>query len=173
MSAFLSRLELARAAYAAALVDARARSTPGTWRRLVRAGQNVRDAVADAEARPRGRPSIILLVDDEQETRDALREILERHGMQVVTAEHGLAALDLLRRRRVRPSAIVLDLDLPLMTGSELRRELLRDPALCRIPVVVVSGARDAEPVPDVRQLAKPVEPAALVAALAVVSRRR
>jgi CheY-like chemotaxis protein len=70
----------------------------------------------------------------------------------------------------VRPAAIVLDLDLPLMTGSELRRELLRDPVLSRIPVVVLSGASDAEPVPRVRRVDKPVEPSALVEALAGVA---
>jgi CheY-like chemotaxis protein len=166
MSAIPPRLELARAAYEAALAEARSSSTPARWRRLVRAGQNLRDARDEtAAARRRHRPSV-LLVDDEREARDALQEILERHGMRVVVAEHGLAALDLLRRRRVRPSAIVLDLDLPVMSGSELRHELLRDPSLSHIPVVVVSGSRDDHAVPAVRRLEKPVEPAALVAAL-------
>jgi hypothetical protein len=51
-------VQLARAAYAAALAAARERSTPATWRRLLRAGWNLRDALAVARARraPRGWP---------------------------------------------------------------------------------------------------------------------
>lgn len=166
MTQIPQRLQLAHAAYARALAGARQRSTPAAWRRLVRAGQNLREARAAVAAVGPGRRPSVLLVDDERDSRDAVKEILERHGMRVVVAEHGLAALELLRRRRVRPSAIVLDLDLPVMTGSELRRELLRDPSLSRIPVVVVSGSVDAEPIPEVHRLDKPVEPDALVRAL-------
>jgi CheY-like chemotaxis protein len=161
-----TRITLAEAAYARALADARARSTPAAWRRLVRAGENLRSARAEAAAGQRRRQTPILLVDDERESRDALRELLERHGHRVVTAEHGVAALDMLRRRRVRPGAIVLDLDLPHMNGHEVRQELLRDPALARIPVVVVSGSSDRSPMTDVKRVDKPVEPAALFAAL-------
>jgi CheY-like chemotaxis protein len=167
MSAIPPRVELARAAYEGALAAVRERSTAATWRRLVRAGQNLRDARSEAASPgPRRRPSV-LLVDDERDARDAVQEILERQGLRVVTAAHGLAALDLLRRRRIRPNAIVLDLDLPVMSGWELRHELLRDPSLSHIPVVVVSGTQEREHMPEVRRLEKPVEPAALMAALA------
>jgi CheY-like chemotaxis protein len=164
-----TRIELAGEAYARALAAARHRSTPQTWRRLVRAGQNLREATSAPERR--GRRGSVLLVDDEPAALQALREILESNGLRVVTAEHGLAALELLRRRRLRPSAIVLDLDLPVMNGSELRRELLRDPALAHIPVIILSGVASSEAIPHTRRLDKPIEPADLVAALAALHR--
>ena len=159
------RLELARSAYARALSAARERSTPASWRRLVRAGQNLRDVLAEQASAARASRPTVLLVDDEADARDALRQLLEHHGLRVFAVAHGQAALDLLRRQRLRPHAIVLDLELPVMTGWELRSELLRDPALARIPVIVVSGSEAPAP-PSVRRLAKPLEPAMLVDAI-------
>lgn len=160
-----NRIDLARSAYARAVSAARDRNAPATWRRLVRAGQNLRDALDEQASAVRATQLSVLLVDDDPETRDALRQLLERSGLRVFDAEHGRAALDLLRQGRLRPHAIVLDLELPVMTGWELRGELLRDPALARIPVIVVSGSQAPAP-PSVRRIDKPIEPAALVEAI-------
>lgn len=162
---FPSRVELARIAYARALGAARERPTPVAWRRLVRAGQNLRDALAEQAGVPRGARPAVLLVDADAGSRNAARTILEASGLRVVTAEHGVEALDLLRRGRLRPRTIVLDLELPVMTGWELRSALLQDPALAGIPVIVLSRSLRPAP-PAVRRLEKPFEPAALVDAI-------
>jgi hypothetical protein len=49
-----SRIELAKHAYARALAAARARNAPAVWRRLVRAGQNLRDALSEQTGVARG-----------------------------------------------------------------------------------------------------------------------
>jgi CheY-like chemotaxis protein len=81
----------------------------------------------------------ILLVEDDFDMRDALIPILEYEGHRVVGAANGREALDQLRAGP-KPSLILLDLMMPVMNGTEFRAELLRDPALASIPVVVVSA---------------------------------
>jgi len=85
----------------------------------------------------------VLIVDDERDAREALRDILEGHGYSVAEAEHGRAALDLLRCTVSPPTMILLDLFMPVMSGGELMLELKKDAALARVPVILVSTARD------------------------------
>lgn len=85
----------------------------------------------------------VLLVEDDDDTRDSLRALLEHRGWRVAVAPHGRAALDLLRSSAEPIGLIVLDLMMPVMDGWTLRQELLRDPALASIPVVIVSGVGD------------------------------
>jgi CheY-like chemotaxis protein len=61
----------------------------------------------------------------------------------VVTAEHGQAALDLLRRG-LQPRVIVLDLSMPQMDGVTFREQQLTDPMLPRCPVIVCSAVLDS-----------------------------
>ncbi len=60
-------------------------------------------------------------------------------------ATAGTGADALARARLDRPRLILLDLFMPVMDGAEFRRLQLSDPAIAAIPVVVVSGAADAE----------------------------
>jgi CheY-like chemotaxis protein len=158
----LTRRELARAAYAAALRSARVRSTAATWRRLVRAGENLRAALRD----PRVATRDVLLVHDDAGERESLRGVLEGEGLRVITAAHGPEALSVLRRRRLLPRVIVVDLEAPLVSARELRRHLQRDPRLSSIPVIVTSDADEVDPLPAARRLARPVDPGELVAAV-------
>lgn len=167
------RLQLARGSYRGALERARRRNTPTSWRRLVRAGQNLRDTEAalrrDVERRaPRPRRSV-LLVEDDRVAREALRDILSER-LDVWMAADGQTALDLLHRMRTPPAAIVLDLMLPKMNGWDLRRELEREPALARIPVLVMSACRDAG-VRAARVFEKPFDPSELLGALSKLAR--
>jgi len=98
----------------------------------------VRDSKADLP---------VLVVDDHDETRNALVRLLHLEGYVVATARDGQAALDYLRRRAV--ALIVTDLDMPRVDGWLLRRRLLDDPELAHIPVVVFS-ARAAGNLPDI-----------------------
>lgn len=82
----------------------------------------------------------VMIVEDDAFIRDDLAEILADEGYPVATAGNGAEALDLLRGGDP-PSLILLDLMMPVMDGWQLRRELLKDAALARIPIVVLSGA--------------------------------
>jgi two-component system chemotaxis response regulator CheY len=85
--------------------------------------------------------SVVMIVDDDEDIRSALRLCLERDGHEVVPCEHGRAALDRLVEGDL-PDVIVLDLMMPVMNGFELLQVLKQDPAWSRIPVVVVSANR-------------------------------
>ena len=87
----------------------------------------------------------VLIVEDDDEIREILAEMLADEGFAVTTASNGRDALDLMRSAAPRPSLVVLDLMMPVMDGWQLRREMLADPDLSSIPVVVVSGAADIE----------------------------
>ena len=81
----------------------------------------------------------ILIVDDHEDIRETLAEVLQIEGYPVATAINGLEALNYLK---AHPSVciIVLDLTMPVMNGWDFRRHQLQDPRLAQIPVVIVSG---------------------------------
>ena len=81
----------------------------------------------------------ILVVDDERSVRMMLETALRAQGYRVQSAANGREALQILRKG-LRPSAIILDLMMPVMDGWDFRGEQLRDPALKDIPVVVVTA---------------------------------
>jgi CheY-like chemotaxis protein len=164
----IDRVKLAREAYAKALGEARGRSTPHTWRRLVRAGQNLREAVSDARAAAQPRSVAaprVLLVEDDAATRDALRDILAGERIEVWTASDGEEALRLLASTQARPTVIVLDLVLPGMNGQELCERLRRIPRLADVPVLAMSGHHHVR-VHGARLFEKPFDPSDLVEAV-------
>lgn len=105
--------------------------------------------------------SVILLVEDDDDMREDLAFLLENRGYRVVTAENGQAALAVLASNE-RPCLILLDLMMPVMNGWELRAELMANPELANIPVVVVSGIADleqeAETLGAINYITKPFE---------------
>jgi CheY-like chemotaxis protein len=119
---------------------------------------------------PAGQPAdkTILIVDDDQEFRDALVEIVRREGFQVETAKSGLQALDKLRWG-LRPCVILLDLQMAVMTGWDFRTEQRRDPALAAIPVIAMTaGYWKARDIGDyAARITKPIDVKELKARLA------
>lgn len=81
----------------------------------------------------------ILIADDEPEIRDLLRLYLENEQYEVMEAEDGQQALDLLRSRK--PDLCVLDIMMPKMDGYHVLQELRKE---SNIPVVILS-AKDAD----------------------------
>jgi len=106
---------------------------------------------------PRGN-KYILIVDDDDDIRLALAEVLEDEGYQVKTAANGNEALALLRSSE-SPCMILLDLMMPVMDGWAFREHQLKDPALADIPVYVISAAGNVAgaPVPKDRFIPKPI----------------
>lgn len=85
----------------------------------------------------------VLVVEDHDNLRDGLVELLRSEGIGVEAAADGAAALAVLRNG-LRPCVIVLDLDMPVMDGYQFRREQIVDPELREIPVIVLSATADA-----------------------------
>jgi DNA-binding response OmpR family regulator len=85
---------------------------------------------------------LILVVDDDADSRTLLELALSTSGFAVETAINGRDAL--ITARRHPPRLILLDLAMPVMDGFTFRTEQLRDQALSGIPVICVSGRHDA-----------------------------
>ena len=109
--------------------------------------------------------AVILIVEDDLESRVMLATALELEGHAVVTAANG--AEGLVRARERHPCLIILDLMMPVMSGEAFRRAQLQTPDIRDIPVLVVSAHHDAPQIARDMQalgcLAKPVDFDALV----------
>jgi CheY-like chemotaxis protein len=85
----------------------------------------------------------VLLVEDDEDIRDAVAYILRREGHEVLEASHGGEALDRILAHG-QPDLILLDMNMPVMNGWELAAELKRR-ALTASPIVVLTAAHDAQ----------------------------
>ena len=98
----------------------------------------------------------VLVVEDDEQIREVLAEVLTDEGYAVETAENGRQALE--RLDGASPCVMLLDLMMPVMNGWQLLGELRADGRLDGMAVVVVSAAHDAEPLDGVRTcLRKPI----------------
>ncbi len=98
----------------------------------------------------------LLLVEDEPDIREPLRELLQDEGFEVRTANNGQDALDTLARDPL-PGIIIADLLMPVMNGIELLEKLRADPRLAAIPIVFLSASSTVAPPAGVRMVRKPV----------------
>lgn len=80
----------------------------------------------------------ILVVEDHEDNRRILRDLLTSRGYDLVEAEDGEQALTMARDRR--PDLILMDVQLPLLDGYEVTRRLKANPSLRAIPVIVVTS---------------------------------
>ena len=86
----------------------------------------------------------VLVVDDDVEGQALLKVALEADGYEVAAVSDGREALHYLRSH-AETCIVLLDLMLPAMDGAQFRAAQLRDRSLSWIPVVVMSGAIDAD----------------------------
>ena len=104
----------------------------------------------------------ILVVDDMEELRETLAEFLRDKGYSVITASNGAEALERLLSGP-RPSLVLMDLEMPMMSGWEVLASLGQNPDLASLPVIVVSGASvDIEKLAVAAHVRKPVDLAQL-----------
>ncbi|NNE93377.1 MAG: response regulator [Verrucomicrobiales bacterium] len=80
----------------------------------------------------------ILIVDDDQDSREAFGRLLNEQGWQTTLAGDGTEAIEVLRK--TRPAAILLDLHMAGMDGFEFLARVSDDEGLKSIPVIVVTG---------------------------------
>jgi CheY-like chemotaxis protein/prolyl-tRNA editing enzyme YbaK/EbsC (Cys-tRNA(Pro) deacylase) len=136
------------------------------WYRAVRPG--VGRFAAEVQ-RPRiGEEAPVLIVEDEKETNHLLCELLQREGVVCQGVEEGGKALETVKHER--PSAILLDLMLPDMSGLEMVQQLRRQGSLKRIPWIVLTALDDESARQRSRELGadayltKPLQPQTLIA---------
>jgi CheY-like chemotaxis protein len=98
----------------------------------------------------------VLVVEDEEDLREMIREALELNGYSVVTAAEGREALDHLARVE-NVCLVLLDLLMPGMNGWEFFEEVRRHPQFLSLPVVVHSSASTRAPAGVTRVLQKPL----------------
>jgi two-component system cell cycle response regulator DivK len=80
----------------------------------------------------------ILVVEDQEDNRQILRDLLANAGYQMIEAENGEQAIE--QAIKHRPDLILMDIQLPLMDGYEATRRIKADPDLKAIPIIVVTS---------------------------------
>lgn len=107
---------------------------------------------------------LVLIVEDDPDLRELVAALVGTLDVDTMTAEHGLAALELMDRRQ--PDLVVLDMKMPVMDGWAYCDRLSRRPGP-RPPILVVTAAPDvagrAEAVCAAAWLEKPFEPEELL----------
>ena len=109
----------------------------------------------------------ILVVEDQEDNRQILRDLLANAGYEMIEAEDGEQALIKVQEK---PDLILMDIQLPLLDGYEATRRIKADPALKHIPIIVVtsyalSGDEEkARAAGCEAYVAKPYSPRALLA---------
>jgi CheY-like chemotaxis protein len=98
----------------------------------------------------------VLVVEDEEELREMLREALELNGYSVATAQEGREALEAIGRIE-HVCVVLLDLLMPGMNGWDFFMQMRKRPEFASVPVVVHSSAAERAPEGVTRVLKKPV----------------
>ena len=111
----------------------------------------------------------VLVVEDDQDIREVMVEVLESRGFSVSAAHHGEEALARLQNGAA-PCLILLDLMMPVMDGWAFCEEKEKDPALAAIPIIVVSAVSTRDPrnagLRAVEHIAKPLDVGKLLASV-------
>jgi type II secretory ATPase GspE/PulE/Tfp pilus assembly ATPase PilB-like protein/CheY-like chemotaxis protein len=126
----------------------------------------------------RGRGASVLMVEDEDQLRRVMKDLLQREGYRVAEARDGIQALD--EVDRFAPDVIILDLNLPGIDGYSVLAQLRSRPATRDIPVMVLTAKGDEDNEVRVFELGaddfvtKPFRARSLTARIeAVLGRRR
>jgi CheY-like chemotaxis protein len=109
----------------------------------------------------------ILIVDDDPDIREIIEIALTAHGYSVVTARDGRECLQRVRGEE-RPALILLDLMMPDINGWTVCEQLAKDPALAKVPVVILTGNAEVrdERLGSFPIMRKPIELARLLSTI-------
>ena len=80
----------------------------------------------------------ILIIDDQEDLRGVLRDLLSGSGYAVVEAADGRDGVA--KAKSERPDLILMDIQLPLVDGYEATRQIKADPTLAKTPIIAVSS---------------------------------
>lgn len=81
---------------------------------------------------------LILHVEDNEYNRKIIRDLLSKTDYEIVEAHNGEAALDALTR--LRPDLILMDVQLPKLSGLDATRMIRENPLLAQIPVIAITS---------------------------------
>jgi two-component system cell cycle response regulator DivK len=81
---------------------------------------------------------LILVVEDTEDNRQILRDLLTHAGFDLIEAGDGVAGLAMARAHR--PDLVLMDLQLPLLDGFETARRIKADPNLHETPIIAVTS---------------------------------
>lgn len=84
-----------------------------------------------------------MVVDDNGLFARIIQRMLENHGIEVTAVSSGLEALTAIERRR--PDAVLLDVEMPGMSGFEVLERIKANPQLTKIPVLMLTGRDEAD----------------------------
>ncbi|MEO8137630.1 MAG: response regulator [Betaproteobacteria bacterium] len=90
---------------------------------------------------------MILVVEDDEKSRRLMHDVLEHEGYVVVVAADGEAGLHLIRS--LHPALVLMDIQLPGMSGLDAVREIRAEAAIARTTVVAVTAAQSSRPEDD------------------------
>jgi len=91
-----------------------------------------------SDVTPRSAPKRILIVEDNELNMKLLNDVLEAYGYEIVKTGSGAAVLDLARQHR--PDLVLMDIQLPDLSGLDAVRQLKEDPQTQAIPVIAVTA---------------------------------
>ena len=97
----------------------------------------------------------ILVVEDDDDIRESVCDILRDEGYDVREAEHGKRALETLETLAGQPCLVLLDLMMPVMSGPELLQILHETHRLASLPVVVVSAGGGPNDAPGAKKFVR------------------
>ena len=80
----------------------------------------------------------ILIVEDTEDNRQIVRDLMESVGYELLEAEDGAAGVRM--AAEYRPDLILMDIQLPVLDGYEASRRIKADPDLRRIPIIAVTS---------------------------------
>ena len=83
-------------------------------------------------------PKTVLVVEDFDDVRDAMKILVELQGYEVVTASDGREAVE--KARQYHPDLILMDIAMPLVDGIEATRQIKSDSSVAGIPIVAVTS---------------------------------
>ncbi|GGD88259.1 response regulator [Aureimonas endophytica] len=83
-------------------------------------------------------PKTVMIVEDNELNMKLFRDLIEAHGYATIQTRNGLTAIDLAREHR--PDLILMDIQLPEISGLDVTRMLKADPDLRAIPVIAVTA---------------------------------
>jgi CheY-like chemotaxis protein len=83
-------------------------------------------------------PKTVLIIEDEEDAAELFAEMMRVSGFRVQKTSSSTPAINMMTAEK--PDVVLLDIMMPEVSGLDILRQMRRDPALARIPVIVVSA---------------------------------